>query len=66
MDTQSATPNAQQQVMTSAEYRERAERLLTAHPSDNLPARNVEQAAVWVQLAHVAAHIEATQDSEQR
>ncbi|QGZ50390.1 hypothetical protein GPZ77_20290 [Streptomyces sp. QHH-9511] len=45
--------------MTSAEYRARAEKLLTSqHPLDLNPTV-VEQAAVWAQLATAAAITEA-------
>ncbi|MFF8281029.1 hypothetical protein ACF05T_34095 [Streptomyces lateritius] len=47
--------------MTSNEYRERAERLLTRqHPLDLSPAV-VEQAAVWAQLATAAAITETAE-----
>ncbi|MFD4141172.1 hypothetical protein [Streptomyces sp. NPDC058572] len=41
--------------MTSNEYREQAEKLLTSRHKDDLPQRLVEQAAVWAQLATAAA-----------
>ncbi|MER6617062.1 hypothetical protein [Streptomyces xantholiticus] len=41
--------------MTSNEYRDKAENLLTSwHPAD-MPRGIVEQAAVWAQLATAAA-----------
>lgn len=47
--------------MTSAEYRERAEKLLTKYPSGYLEPGALEQAAVWAQLANAAAITEAAQ-----
>ncbi|MBT2368022.1 hypothetical protein J7E88_22580 [Streptomyces sp. ISL-10] len=41
--------------MTSQEYRQRAEALLTSRYCDDLSPRLVEQAAVWAQLTTAAA-----------
>jgi hypothetical protein len=41
--------------MTSAEYRAKAEQLLTSKSHEYLEPRIVEQAAVWAQLATAAA-----------
>jgi len=48
-------------TMTSQEYREQAEALLTPRPGEfTVRAVNVEQAAVWACLAEAAATTEAT------
>ncbi|MFF0741988.1 hypothetical protein ACFYVL_16480 [Streptomyces sp. NPDC004111] len=47
--------------MTSKEYRERAEQLLTGRHPHDLPDRYIRQAAVWAQLATAAAIEETTQ-----
>lgn len=41
--------------MTSAEYRKKAEKLLTGWAPTNMPDGVVEQAAVWASLANAAA-----------
>jgi len=41
--------------MTSSEYREKAETLLTSWGVSDMPHGVVEQAAVWAQLATAAA-----------
>ena len=45
--------------MTSADYRKRAEKLLTADQPQFISSGAVEQAAVWAQLATAAALTEA-------
>ncbi|WP_328399641.1 hypothetical protein OHS70_22030 [Streptomyces sp. NBC_00390] len=46
--------------MTSHEYRERAEKLLTFKDDfHKVPEENLTQAAVWAQLATAAAIVEA-------
>lgn len=47
--------------MTSADYRERAEALLTADEPQFISSGAVEQAAVWAQLATAAAITEAAE-----
>ncbi|MDT0380597.1 hypothetical protein RM572_17730 [Streptomyces sp. DSM 42041] len=48
--------------MTAADYRARAAGLLTARHRDDLPAKYIEQAAVWAQLAQAAAISETKQE----
>ena len=49
--------------MTSIEYRERAEALLTTDQPQFIRPDMVEQAAVWAQLATAAAIAEAAEQS---
>ncbi|MEU8519078.1 hypothetical protein [Streptomyces sp. NPDC048577] len=49
--------------MTSTEYRARAEQLLTLTASHFPTAEDVEQAAVWAQLATAAAITEAAEQN---
>ncbi|MFF0745657.1 hypothetical protein ACFYVL_35220 [Streptomyces sp. NPDC004111] len=46
--------------MTSQEYRERAEQLLTGRHPHDVPERYIRQARVWAQLATAAAIEETT------
>ncbi|MFG2330181.1 hypothetical protein ACGFMM_11205 [Streptomyces sp. NPDC048604] len=50
--------------MTSAEYRERAEDLLTGDRPEFISAWAVEQAAVWAQLATAAAISETAKEGD--